>query len=220
MICRKSSSSSARPTPGVWWFAASCTRCAACSMVLVGMQPRRMHSPPSSPSLNMTVRAPAAAAVAAAILPALPPPMTITSYSVAWLNRSLSGCCLPGWRALLRDSQLLPTIQGFAADSQLPAEIVSLRGSRQASFQGADEVFCMDNLSYCSADGENAPRLDIHFRWSITLAAHDLGAMLFAQLLDAPRTCIGAVQPRSCQAARLARLAPTGRVRPPSSGAT
>ncbi len=50
---------------------------------LLGMQPRRMHSPPTSspPSMTSVVK-PSAAAVRAAAKPALPPPMTTKSYSM------------------------------------------------------------------------------------------------------------------------------------------
>ena len=50
-------------------------------MVLLGMQPRRMHRPPTSrPPSTSAVRSPSAAAVRAAENPALPPPMTTKSY--------------------------------------------------------------------------------------------------------------------------------------------
>ena len=52
---------------------------AVASNVLVGMQPRRMHRPPSSPSLIIAQRAPAAVAALAAEVPADPPPRTMTS---------------------------------------------------------------------------------------------------------------------------------------------
>ena len=72
------------PKGSVW--VASCNAWAEASIALVGMQPRRMHSPPNSPSLTISVRAPAWLAAAAAELPAEPPPRTITS-------KSDIGCC-------------------------------------------------------------------------------------------------------------------------------
>ncbi len=50
-------------------------------MAFVGMQPRRMHSPPIAGPLSITaVFAPYPAAVRAAAYPALPPPKMMTSY--------------------------------------------------------------------------------------------------------------------------------------------